>query len=66
MVLQAVEVSQITKTFLNYFVPFDQLNLLHSEVKFDCCKMILFKFNFPVQISGVQMVLKEIGILTTI
>ena len=49
MVLQAVEVSQITK-HSKFFHTFDQLNLLCSEVEFDCYKMILFAFNFPVQI----------------
>ena len=49
MVLEEVEVSHITKMFL-----FQILLYLFSstccEVKFDCCKMILFTFNFPVQI----------------
>ena len=42
MVLQAVEVSQITKRSKS-FVP-DQLNLLCAVH----CKMVLFTFNFPL------------------
>ena len=50
MVLEEVEVSQITKTFLfsNSFIPV--FSSTCCEVKFDHCKMILFTFNFPVQI----------------
>ena len=47
MVLQAVEVSQITKHSKS-FVPV--ISSTCCAVKFDHCKMILFAFDFPVQI----------------
>ena len=44
MVLEEVEVSQITKTFL--FSYLSSTCCMFSEC--DHCKMILFTFNFPV------------------
>ena len=62
MVLQVVEVSQITK-HSKFFRTYDQLNLL-CVVR---CKMVLFMFKFPCSnslVAGVRMVLKVIWIPT--